>query len=69
MANFGSTPVYLDESRIAYVLSLKEVGSKHRILYDSWDRDGVFRIHTPTAIVEFSPAEKGHHVLDVDADP
>jgi hypothetical protein len=69
MADLGSTPVYLNESGIANVLSLNELGKKHRILYDSWDRGGVFRVHSPMGVVEFAPTDKGLHALDLDADP
>lgn len=69
IANFGNTPVYLNESGIANVLSLKQLGRLHRITYDSWDRGGVFMVHTPSGIVEFIPDERGLHYLDLAAHP
>ena len=69
MGDFGSTPVYLNKSGIANVLSLKELGAQHRILYDSWDSSGVFKVHAPSGVIELTPTEKGLHALDVAANP
>ncbi len=48
-----------DPRRIANLLLLKSTKAKHRVTYDSWDCDGVFKVHTGTGIVEFKPSEKG----------
>jgi hypothetical protein len=36
---------------IANVLSLESIKGKHRVTYDSWDRDGVFKVHTKEGVV------------------
>ena len=36
--------------------------------YNSWDRDGVFKVHTKDGIVEFKPSEKGLHYHDTSED-
>ena len=38
----GGMTVYHNPNGIANVLSLKSVAEKHRVTYDSWDRNGVF---------------------------
>jgi hypothetical protein len=40
----------------------------HRVTYNSWDRGGVFMVHTPNGIVEFKPNARGLHYVDVSAD-
>ena len=57
----GRMTVYHNPYGIANVLSLKSTKAKHRVIYDSWDRDGVFKVHTEEGIVEFKPSEKGLH--------
>ena len=42
----GEMTVYHNPDGIANVLLLKSVAEKHRVTYDSWDRDGVFKVHT-----------------------
>jgi hypothetical protein len=37
-------------------------------MYDSWDRGGVFQVHTQDGIVEFKPCERGLHCHDVSND-
>ncbi len=49
---------------IATVLSLESIKGKHRVTNDSWDRDGVFKVHTKEGVVEFKPSEKGLHYHD-----
>ena len=63
--DFGSIPVFFDENGTANILSLKEVASRHRVTYDSWDHGGVFVVHMPTGVIEFNPTEKGLHELDL----
>ncbi len=41
------------------------VVEKHRVTYDSWDRNGVFKVHTKDGVVEFKPSERGLHYVDV----
>ena len=50
---------------IANVLSLKLVAEKHRVTYDSWDLNGVFKVHTKDSMVEFKPSKHGLHYVDV----
>ncbi len=50
---------------IANVLSLHQAKDRHRVTYDSWDRGGVFQVHTQDGIVEFKPCERGLHYHDV----
>ena len=61
----GEMTVYHNPDGIANVLSLKSVAEKHRVTYDSWDRDGVFKVHTKNGVVEFKPTERGLHYLDM----
>jgi hypothetical protein len=53
---------------IANVLSLHKAKDRHRVTYDSWDRGGVFQVHTQDGIVEFKPCERGLHYHDVSND-
>jgi hypothetical protein len=61
----GGMTVYHNPNGIANVLSLKSVAEKHRFTYDSWDRNGVFKVHTQNGVVEFKPSERGLHYIDV----
>ena len=63
--DFGDIKVYYDADGIANVLSLKDIGKRHMVTYNSFDRGGVFIVHTPTGVIEFAPTEKGLHVLDL----
>jgi len=60
--------VYHNPYGIANVLSLKSTVAKHRVTYDSWDRAGVFKVHTKEGIVEFKPSEKRLHYHDTSED-
>ncbi len=53
---------------IANVLSLNQAEDCHRVTYDSWDRGGVFQVHTQDGIVEFKLCERGLHYHDVSDD-
>ena len=53
--------VYHNPNGIANVLSLKSVAEKHRVTYNSWDRNGVFKVHTKGGVVEFKPSERRLH--------
>ena len=66
--DLGGMTVYHNPYRIANVLSLESTKVKHRVTYDSWDRDGVFKVHTKEGIVEFKPSEKGLHYHDTSED-
>jgi hypothetical protein len=57
--------VYHNPNGIANVLSLKLVAEKHMVMYDSLDRNGVFKVHTKDGVVEFKPSERGLHYVDV----
>jgi hypothetical protein len=47
------------------VLSLKSGVEKHRVTYDCWDWNRVFKVHTKDGVVEFKPSERGLHYADV----
>jgi hypothetical protein len=64
----GRMTVYHNPYSIANVLSLKSVAEMHRVMYNSWDRGGVFMVHTPKWVVEFKPNARGLHYVDVSAD-
>jgi len=66
--DLGRMTVYHNTYGIANVLSLKSTVAKHRVTYDSWDRDGVFKVHTEEGIVEFKSSEKGLHYHDTSED-
>ena len=68
-ADFGDTPVYFNSEGIANVLSLHRLGQKFRVTYDSTNRGGVFKVHTPNGLVEFMPTTKGLHALDLQQHP
>ena len=68
-ADFGNIDVYFDESGIANVLSLFNLGKKHHITYDSHDRGGVFQVHTESGILEFMPTSRGLHALNLRENP
>ncbi len=59
--NLGCMTVYYNPYGITNVLLLESIKGKHRVTYDSWDRDGVFKVHTKEGVVEFKPSEKGLH--------
>jgi len=67
--NFGTTPVYFDSRGIANVLSLRRLGQKFRVTYDSNDRGGVFQVHTSDGVVEFTPTDRGLHALNLRENP
>ena len=56
--------VYHNPYSIENVLSLESIKGKHRVTYDSWDRDGVFKVHNKEGVVEFKLSEKGLHYHD-----
>jgi len=60
--------VYHNPYGIGNILSLNSTKAKHRVTYDSWDHDGVFKVHTKDGIVEFKPSEKGLHYHDTSED-
>ena len=51
--DLGGMTMYHNPYGIANVLLLKSTKAKHRLTYDSWDRDGLFKVHTEEGIVEF----------------
>ncbi len=57
--------VHHNPKSMANVLSLHSFKQKHQVTYDSWDRDGVFVVHTPKGMVEFKPSENRLHYIDV----
>ena len=56
--NLGSMTMYHNPYDIASVLSLEWIKGKHRVTYNSWDCDSVFKVHTKKGVVEFKPSEK-----------
>ncbi len=66
MANFGITPVCYNEGGISNVLSLKKLGEWcHHFTCDSWNRGGVFVIHTSLRVVKFHLSPHGLHYLNM----
>jgi hypothetical protein len=65
---FGTLTVKHNPRNIANVLSLHKTKDCHRVTYDSWDRGGVFQVHTQDGIVEFKPCERGLHYHDMSND-
>ena len=61
----GEMTVYHNPDGIANVLSLKSVTEKHRVTYNSWDWNRVFKVHTKDGVVEFKPSKRGLHYVDV----
>ncbi len=61
----GDMTVHHNLKSIANVLSLHLVKQKHQVTYNSWDRDGVFVVHTPKGVVEFKPSDRGLHYIDI----
>jgi hypothetical protein len=53
---------------IASVLMLHEAKQYHRVMYGSWDQDGVFQVHTEGRIVESMPNNRRLHYHEV-SDP
>jgi hypothetical protein len=48
---FGTLTVKHNPRSIANVLSLHQAMDHHRVTYNSWDRGGVFQVHTQDGIV------------------
>ena len=61
----GGMTVHHIPNGIANVQSLKLVAEKHRVTYDSWDRNGVFKVHAKDGVAEFKPRERRLHYVDV----
>jgi hypothetical protein len=66
--DLGGMTVYHNPYRIANVLFLEKTKAKHRVTYDSWDHDGVFKVHTKEGIVQCKPSEKGLHYPNTSKD-
>ncbi len=62
--DLGGITMYHNPYGIANTLSMESTKAKHRVTYDSWDCDGVFKVHTKEGIVEFEPSEKRLHYHD-----
>jgi hypothetical protein len=65
---FGTLTIKHNPRSIANVLSLHQAKDRHRVTYDSWDRGGVFQVHTQDEIVEFNLCERGLHYQDMSDD-
>jgi hypothetical protein len=66
--DLGRITVYNNPYGIVNVLLLESTKAKHMVTYDSWDRDGVSKVHTKEEIEEFKPSEKGLHYHDTSKD-
>jgi hypothetical protein len=66
--DLGGITVYHNPYGIANNLSLESTKAKHRVTYNSWDCDGVFKVHTKEGIVESKPSEKGLHYHNTSKD-
>ncbi len=62
--NLDGMTAYHNPYGIANVLSLELIRGKHSVTYDSWDPDGVFKVHTKEGVLEFKPSEKELHYHD-----
>jgi hypothetical protein len=65
--DLGSATVMHNPHSIANVVSLHETKQRHRVTHDSWDRGGVFQVHTEGGIVEFKPSSRGLQYHNVSA--
>jgi hypothetical protein len=65
---FGTLTIKHNPRSIANVLSLHQAKDFHRVTYDSWDRRGVFQVHTQDGIIEFKSCQRGLHYHDVSDD-
>jgi hypothetical protein len=50
---------------ITNVLLLHSIKQRQGVTYNSWDRGGVFQVHTPGGVVEFKSSPRSLHYLDV----
>ncbi len=66
--DLGGMTMYHNLYGIANILSLESIKAKHRVTYDSWDCEGVFKVHTEEGTVEFKPSEKGLHYHNTSQD-
>jgi hypothetical protein len=66
--DLGNLTVKHNSHGIAIVVSLQETKQRHRVTFDSWDRGGVFQVHTDGKIMEFKPSSRGLHYHDL-SDP
>jgi hypothetical protein len=66
--DLGSVTVKHNPHSIANVLSLHEAKQHHQVMYNSWDRNGGFQVHTEDGIVEFMPSSHRLHYHDL-SDP
>ena len=62
---FGDVEVWYYPKGIANILSLMTVKNRHLVMYDSKDRDGVFKVHTKDGLVELMPDESELHLLNL----
>jgi hypothetical protein len=69
VADFGDMKIYVNKDGIANVLSLIQLGQKYRITYDSHNRKGLFRVHTPQEVVEFHSTPNGLYTVDLKQNP
>ena len=62
---FGGIEVWQHLKDVANIFSLKILKKRHHVIYNSKDRDGVFKVHTTQEVVKFIPHERGLHYLDL----
>ncbi len=61
----GSMTVKYNPYSIGNVILLHSIKQRHRVTYDSSDRDRVFQIHPSGGVVEFKSSPRGLYYLDV----
>jgi hypothetical protein len=61
----GSMTVKHNPYSIANILLLHRIKQRHQVTYDSWDRGGVFQVHTSGGVVEFKSSPHSLHYLNV----
>jgi hypothetical protein len=66
--DLGGMTVYHNPYGIVNVLLLELIKAKHRVTYNGWDCEGVFKVHTKEGMVEFKPSEEGLYYHDTSKD-
>jgi hypothetical protein len=61
----GSMTVKHNLCSIANILLLHSIKPRHQVTYNSWDRGGVFQVHTAGGVVEFKSSPGSLHYLDI----
>ena len=61
---FREIKVWYYPKGIPNILLPKTLKEFHHVTYNSQDRDGVFKVHTKSGIIEFIPHKSGLYYLD-----